>query len=83
MLKHEFKPMTEADIPSLVPGQWLMNRALKFVRFLKQDGPPGNLIWCSEVFTHIPEEGIPEGCVDTEDVVLYSVRTLSKIKENK
>lgn len=81
--------MTEADIPSLVPGEWLMNKHLKFVRFLKHDGTPGNhtacghashgtLIWCSEVFTHIPEE-----CVDTGDAVLYSVRTLSKIEENK
>ena len=73
-LKHEFKPMTEADLPTLVPGQWLMNKHLKFVKFLRQDGPPGNLIWCSEVFAHIPTED-----VDTEESVLYSVKTLSKI----
>lgn len=73
-LKHSFTPMTEASLSSLVPGEWLLTRHLKFVKFLRHDGPPGNLIVCSEVFVEIPEEG-----VDTEDCVLYSVKTLSRI----
>lgn len=73
-LKHPFTPMTEASLETLVPGEILMNRHLKFVKFLRHDGAPGNLIWCSEVFVEIPEE-----CVDIQESVLYSVKTLSKL----
>ena len=84
MLKHEFTAMTEADLPNLVPGQWLMNRALKFVKFLRHDGPPGNLIWCSGVFLTVPnsdvdiQEEIPHTAEPPLEV-LYSIKTLSKI----
>ena len=74
MLKHKFIPMTDASLETLVPGEWLMNRALKFVQFLRHDGRPGNLIYCSEVFVEIPEE-----CVDVQESVLYSIKTLSKL----
>lgn len=73
-LKHAFSPMTEASLESLIPGEILMTRHLKFVKFIRHDGSPGNLIWCSEVFVQEPEEGI-----DTEDEILYSVKTLSKV----
>lgn len=82
-LKHKFIPMTDASLETLVPGEWLLTRHLKFVQFLRHDGAPGNLIYCSEVFLVIPDSDvfveITEECVDTGTEVLYSVKTLSKI----
>lgn len=78
-LKHPFTPMTEASIESLVPGEILMNRHLKFVKFIRHDGAPGNLIWCSDVCIGMNEEI----SVDIEDAVLYHPSTLSIVCEEE
>ena len=78
-LKHTFTPMSEDSVKHLVPGQWLMNRSLRFVQFIRRDGEPGNLIWCSDVCIGMNEEI----SVDIEDAVLYHPSTLSIVCEEE